>query len=37
MNPTITSDENRSEQATLDRILLDLSSIPSDLSTGKYH
>ncbi len=36
MDPTLASNENRSEQTTIDRILLDLSSIPTDLSIGKY-
>ena len=38
MDPNIatTTNENRSEPNTIDRILLDLSSIPTDLSTGKH-
>jgi hypothetical protein len=35
MDPTLISNENLSGQATMDRILLDLSSIPADLSNGK--
>jgi hypothetical protein len=35
MNPTLISSENLSGQATIDRILLDLSAIPTDLSNGK--
>lgn len=35
MDPTLVSNENQSEQTIVDRILLDLSSIPADLSTGK--
>ncbi len=37
MDPTLTENENRSEQSTIDAILSDLSSIPTDLSTGKYN
>jgi len=37
MDPAIpTTNDNRAAPTTIDRILLDLSSIPTDLSTGKY-
>jgi hypothetical protein len=40
MNPSgnsTSTNDNRSGQATIDRIFFDLSSIPPDISTGKYY